>query len=128
MAATWTGMSVLDKSSSQLSIINPFMFADTMRDLLEHGRGTFPNVLIVGPANSGKTFVLKPPEIIFPAFTKPENDRYVWVGADHADMIVFQDFRWSSGLICWKDLLLLLEGENVKLLSPKKPFCHRRLH
>ena len=28
----------------QLSSINPFMFADAMRDLLEHGRGKFHNV------------------------------------------------------------------------------------
>ena len=33
-----------------------------------------------------------------------------------------QDFRWSSELISWKDLLLLLEGEPVKLPSPKNQF------
>ena len=38
-------------------------------------------------------------------------------------MIVLQDFRWSSKLICWKELLFLLEGENVKLPSPKNQFA-----
>ena len=107
----------------QLNSINPFVFADAMRQLLEHGRGKFRNLLIVGPANCGKTFLLKPLEIIFWAFTSPANDKYAWVGADQAEVIVLQDFRWSSKLICWKDLLLLLEGENVKLPSPKNQFA-----
>ena len=38
-------------------------------------------------------------------------------------MIVLQTFRWSSELIFWKDLLLLLEGEKVKLPSPKNQFA-----
>ena len=38
-------------------------------------------------------------------------------------LIILQDFRWSSELICWKDLLLLLEGEPVKLPSLKNQFA-----
>ena len=38
-------------------------------------------------------------------------------------MTVLQVFRWGSELICWKDLLLLLEGENVKLPSLKNQFA-----
>ena len=98
----------------QLNSISPFVFADAMRDLLEHGRGKFWNVLIVGPANFGKTFLLKPLEIIFQAFTNPANNKYALVAEGQAEMIVLQDFRWSSELICWKDLKLFLEGENVK--------------
>ena len=45
----------------QLNIMNPFVFADAMRDLPEHRRGKFRNVVIVGPANCGKTFLLKTP-------------------------------------------------------------------
>ena len=66
----------------QLNSINPFKFADAMRDLLEHGRGKFHNVLIVDAANCGRTFLLKPLEIIFQTFTNPANDMYAWVGAD----------------------------------------------
>ena len=107
----------------QLNNISPFVFADAMSDLLAHGRGKFRNIMIVAPANCGKTFLLKPLEIIFRAFTNPANDKYVWFGADQAEVIVLQDFRWSSELICWKDLLLLLEGENVKLPYPKSQFA-----
>ena len=47
---------------------------------------------------------------------------YAWKGADQAEVIVLQDFRWNSELICWKDLLPLLEGEKVQLPSPKNQF------
>ena len=78
--------------------------------------------MISGPANCGKTFMLKPLEIIYNAFSNPVNDKYALVGAEKAEMVILQDFRWSSELICWKDLLLLPEGEPVKLPSPKNLF------
>ena len=46
----------------QLNNISPFVFADAMSDLLAHGRGKFRNIMIVAPANCGKTFLLKPLE------------------------------------------------------------------
>ena len=73
--------------------INPYVYADVIRDLLIHGRGKFRNVMITGPANCGKTFMLKPLEIIYNAFSSPANDKYAWVGADNAEVIILQDFR-----------------------------------
>ena len=99
--------------------INPYVYAGTILDLLILGRGKFRNVMITGPANCGKTFTFKPLEIICNAFSNPTNDKYAWVGADNAEVIIQQDFRWISELICQKDLLLLLEGKPVKLPSPK---------
>ena len=64
------------KQVLQLNSINSFMFADAMRDLLEHGRGKFRNVLIVGQTNCGKTFLLKPFKIIFWAFHKTLHKNY----------------------------------------------------
>ena len=90
----------------------------------------FRNVMITGPASCGKSFMLKPLEIIYGdlleiynAFSNQVNDNYAWVGADNAEVIILQDFRWGSELICWKDLLLPLEGEPVKLPSPKNQFA-----
>ena len=77
----------------QLNSINPFVFADAMRDLLEHGRGMFCNVLIAGPANYGKKFMLKLLEIIFRAFTNPAKHKYAWVVAGQAEVIVLQQVR-----------------------------------
>ena len=67
--------------------------------------------------------MLKPLEIIYHAFCNPGNDKYAWVGADNAGVIILQDFRWSSELLCWKDLVLLLEGEPVNLPSRKNQFA-----
>lgn len=102
--------------------IHPFVYAAALRELLSLGRGKWRNVLIVGPTNCGKTFMLKPLEKLFKVFANPAHDKYAWVGADKAELILLQDFRWSSELIQWKDLLLLLEGEIVKLPSPKNHF------
>ena len=44
--------------------INSYAYADTIRDVLIHALGKFRNVMITGPANCGKTFLLKPLEII----------------------------------------------------------------
>ena len=51
------------------------------------------------------------------------NDKYGWVGASGKEVILLQDFRYSKQCIAWKDLLLFLEGEKVKLPAPKNNFC-----
>ncbi len=53
------------------------------------------------------------------SFKNPSNDKFGWVGADKAAILILQDFRWSRDCIAWKDLLLLLERETVKLPAPK---------
>jgi len=82
---------------------HPFVFADRLRSLLIHGRGKHRNMIIVGPANCGKTFLLKPILKIFKTFANPANDKYAWVGAEKAEAIFLNDFRWSSELIKWND-------------------------
>ena len=79
--------------------IHPFIYAAEIRDLLINGRGKFRNLMIIGPANCAKTFMLKPLDSIYNVFSKPANDKYAWVGADSAEVIVLQDFRWSRETI-----------------------------
>ena len=112
----------LSRQVLQLNSIHNFVFADAIRDLLEHERGKICNLLKTGQTNCSKTFLLKPLEIIFREFTNPANDKYDRIGADQAEVILLKDFRWSSELMCRKNLLLVFEGENVKLPSPKKQF------
>ena len=100
---------------------HPYVYAAAIRDLI-NGRGKFRNIIIIGQANCGKTFMLKPLELIYDVFSNPANDKYAWVGADTAEIIVLQDFRWCRDSIQWKELLLLLEGETVKLPAPKNQF------
>ena len=91
----------------QKNSINPYVHDDAMRDLLIHGRGKLRNVMITGPANCCKNFMLNPLEVIYNAFSNPANDKYARDGADNAQVMILQDLRWRSGWICWKDLLLL---------------------
>jgi hypothetical protein len=102
--------------------VHPILFAAAVRDLLIHGRGKHRNVLIVGPTNCAKTFLFKPLELLFKVFSNPAADKYAWVGADKAEIILLNDFRWSRELIEWKSLLLLLEGDRVNLPAPKNHF------
>ena len=52
----------------------------------------------------------------------PAKDKCTCVDADQAEVIIFKVFRWHPESICWKDLLLLLEGELVNLSSSKNQF------
>ena len=103
--------------------INPHTFGGYLKELLQSGRGKWKNLMIIGETNCAKTFLLKPLKLIFNCFQNPSNDKYAWVGANKAEIILMQDFRWSKETIAWKDLLLLLEGETVKLPAPKNHFA-----
>ena len=105
--------------------ITPEAFGGYLKDLLENGRAKFRNMLIIGRSNCAKSFLFQPLKTIFKGrvFDNPSNDKYAWVGADKADVILLQDFRYSHELIPWKDLLLLLEGETVRLPAPKNHFA-----
>ena len=89
-------------------------FAGCVKELLVKGRGKFRNVMLTGPANCGKTFLLNP-------LTNPASTSFAWVGAEKAEVVVLNDFRWSPQIIAWHDLLLMLEGQLVHLPAPK---CH----
>ena len=103
--------------------INPMCFAAALRELIEKGRGKFRNLMIVGPANCGKTFLLAPLQVIFRTFSNPANDKYAWLGVESSECIFLNEFRWSSELIAWKEFLLLFEGQQVHLPSPKNLYA-----
>lgn len=86
---------------------------------LEKGRGKYQNIYIHGPANCGKTFILSPLKRIFNAFCNPATGSFAWVGAEEAEILFLNDFRWSPNIIAWADLLQALEGDVVHLPAPK---------
>ena len=108
-----------------LNGIESTTFAGYIYELLNLGRGRFRNLMIYGLSSCAKTFILRPLKSIFgeKLFDNPANDKYAWVGAEKAEVVPLQDFRFSKDLIAWKDLLLLLEGETVKLPAPKNHFA-----
>ena len=54
--------------------IHPVVFTTAMNQLLECGRGKFRNLLLVGPTNCGKSFLLKPLGLLFNTFSNPASD------------------------------------------------------
>ena len=54
-------------------------YATAIKQLLECGREKYRNLLLVGPTNCGKTFVLKPLDLLFNTFSNPASDKHAWV-------------------------------------------------
>ena len=102
--------------------INENEFSQAVQTLLVNGRGKYRNIMILGAANCGKTFLLNPLNAIYNCFTNPATTSFAWVGAQDSEVIFLNDFRWSSQIIPWHDLLLLLEGQTVHLPAPKSHF------
>ena len=92
MAVTWNG-TYARVISCRKTVKSPYVYADVIRDLLIYLHGKFRDVMITGPGNFGKNFMLKLLEIIYHAFSNPANDKYAWVGVYNAEVITFQDFR-----------------------------------
>lgn len=99
-------------------------FAEAVKTLLFRGRGKYRNLILVGESNCGKSFLLEPLKKIYKVFDNPARDRFCWIGADEAEVILINDFRWKGPeQISWEDLLRLLEGQNTKLPAPKNHFA-----
>ena len=84
--------------------------------------------MIVGKRNCGKSFILRPLNVIYHdrTFENPAMHKFCWVGAQDASVILLQDFRWSSDLIDWSDFLRFLEeGEPVRSLASPNKFVQR---
>ena len=88
----------------------------------QKGRGKYRNIYLKGPANCGKTFLLNPLNQIYNTLSNPATMTFAWVGAEDADVIFLNDFRWSKQIIPWHDLLLMLEGHLVHLPAPKSHY------
>ena len=90
-------------------------FRSAVKELLHKVHGKFRNILIIGPANCGKTFLLKPLSLVYRSFVNPATSIFAWVGAEQTKLLFLNDFHWSPHVIPWHDLLSLLEGEPVHL-------------
>ena len=54
--------------------LHPFVLAEALRTLIIKGRGKRRNVMVIGPANCGKTFLFHPMEKLFKVFCNPGED------------------------------------------------------
>ena len=103
--------------------INIYVFTSALRECIKKGRQKNTNVLLVGPTNCGKSFLLNPIELMYKSFVNPATGKYAWIGLDECEVAYLNDFRWSSEIIAWSDFLLLLEGQTVHLPRPKNQFA-----
>ena len=71
----------------------------------------------------GKTFILQPLCVMYKCFLNPASTTFAWVGAETAEVILLNDFRWSKQIIPWHDLLQMLEGQPVHLSAPKTHYA-----
>ena len=90
-----------------------FFFASALRNAILKVRQKKANILVVGPTNCGKSFLLNPIELMFKAFVNPTTVRYVWVDLDECEVDYLNNFRWSTEIIAWSEFLFLLEDQTV---------------
>ena len=60
--------------------VNKFVFAECVHDLLQNGKNR--NLLITGPANCGKKFILNSLALILDTFANTSTAKYAFVGGD----------------------------------------------
>ena len=53
-------------------------FANLVKESLTKGRGKHRNLMIVGPANCGKMFILKPLTQVYATFCNPASGTFAW--------------------------------------------------
>ena len=103
-------------------------FASALAKSLSRGRHKDHNIIIHGPGDCAKTFILKPILKVLPlVFKNPANSSFAWLGAEKANMIFLNDLRWApiekkEGFIPWGKFLNLLEGFEVNLPAPMNHF------
>ena len=108
---------VCAKQVLQQNGINLYCFASALRQLLEKGRQKRLNVLLIGPTNCGKSFLLNPFELIYKTFINPATAKYAWTGLDECEVAYLNDFRWSPELIDWSLLVqyqFIFQGQRMR--------------
>ena len=103
--------------------INAYLFAEVIRTLLELDRRKNRNILLVGPANCGNTFLLNPLTEIYDTFLNPSSSKYAFVGAENKELIFLNHLRWRQEMIPWQEFLNLLEGHSVHLAATKTHYA-----
>lgn len=91
--ATWLAQA---EDVLQRNGIAKVSFTSAVYTLLKEGRGKYRNLLVTGPSNCGKSFLFQPLPIIYNAFVNPACNTFAWLGIEEAEVVLLNDFRWSS--------------------------------
>ena len=76
--------------------IDPKEFSNIVLNKLERGRGKGKNIMICGPTNCAKLFILLPLTKIYKCFMTPSQGIYNWVNAPDKEIIFLNDIRYEE--------------------------------
>ena len=48
---------------------------------------------------------------------------FSWLGVESKEIIFLNDFHWDRTILPWKDMLSLLEGDEVNFSAPKTNYA-----
>ena len=99
-------------------------FCQAVVSNLKNGRGKGRNIFLVGRANCGKSFLLRPLQFFFKTLANPASNSFSFAEVVKNDVIFLDDYRYNRGKpLAWKDLLLLIpEGATLHFSQPRNHF------
>ena len=66
---------------------------------------------------------LTPYMLFINTFLSPATCSYAWLGVEDKEGIVLNDFRYTTAILPWNDMLLLLEGHIVHYAAPNTTYA-----
>jgi hypothetical protein len=95
------------------------VFQKAIYEALAHGRAKMMNIILVGPTNAAKTFLIKPLKSLYRVYEPPDSGSYPLEEILDKEIILFNDFTWDESFIKWPVLKRLLEGGSIPVARPK---------
>ena len=85
-------------------------FTESIKELLDKGRSKFRNNDL-WTREFCQDIYTDPLTSVNNTYCNPACSSFAWVGAEDAECIFLNDFRWSQQVLQWYDFLLMLEGQ-----------------
>ena len=74
-------------------------FCSAVYNAFSKGRRKYRNIFIYGETNCGKSFILSLLKVIYNTLCNPATGSFAWLGAEDAEIIFLNDFRWHPKII-----------------------------
>ncbi len=108
--------------------ITPQSYCSAVVAALERGRRKETNIYVWGGLpNCGKTFLVQPLALIFKetCFENPEAGAFPFTDLPGSDIVIWQDWRYTPGILKWERMLQWWEGKiAIRLAMPKNKNAH----